>query len=168
MNQRVLTTIDKPATFSGLAVEWEEANLLLPVSAVAEAVRQVTSVELVSEPEWMYGWFDWREQRVPLLSYAKITGRAKVPLPESANVLVLNALENEDDRLPFYAVLIPKLPRAIVLKAEDEMQQSSAENHGDDDLSWMRFSICDQQYVVPDFAEIERRCRAEIPQIMAD
>ncbi len=162
MNQRALTTVDTPATFSGLAVEWDEANLLLPVSAVAEAVRQVTSVERVSEPDWLYGWFEWREQRVPLLSYAKIVGREKVPLPESANVLVLNALENEDERLPYYAVLIPKLPRAMVLSAEDELQQSSG-----DGFNLMRFSVGDQQYIVPDFEAIERRCRAEIPQLMA-
>ncbi len=166
MGQQVLTIAEKSQVFSGLVVDIDGASLLLPVAAVAEAVRQVTPKPSSGQPEWMYGWLHWREQYVPMLSYEKMLGLDKTPLPWHANALVINSICNEDEKLPFYALFVPVLPRSFAIRQEDELQ--SLENVGSrfEGLpSLLRFVRADEQFIVPDFAEIERRCRDEIPEL---
>ncbi|MCY1187994.1 hypothetical protein D9M73_290410 [compost metagenome] len=63
----------------------------------------------------MLGWIDWRNQRLPLLSFEAACG-GQLRVGERARIVVLNALGGS--RLRFIAVLVQGIPRSCKLDSQ--------------------------------------------------
>jgi len=72
--------------------------LLLPVEAVSEIVAKPIIEELENAPaSWMKGHVNWRNQRLPILSYAGLHDakvKDKSPEEDDALMVVLNPIPN--------------------------------------------------------------------------
>jgi chemosensory pili system protein ChpC len=93
------------------------ARLLLPNAAVAEVITLSKPEPVEGAPEWLLGRIAWRGWRLPLISFATLTGSDDGSEALSSRVAVLKALGN-NPRLPFIAVVTQGFPRLTTLNAE--------------------------------------------------
>ena len=155
MSQLSLVTVNQPVVVDSLLVELAEQTLLLPMSAVAEVVREVSPIQADDLPDWMYGWLNWRNMEIPLCSYEKLTGQPKPELPNPAHAVVLNTLSGGDE-LPFIALLIQNFPSPIRL-AEDDKLEVVEEGSGTHIGALLHVTIEDQTAVIPDLEQLEQQ-----------
>lgn len=92
-------------------------NLLVPNAAIAEII-QYSEPEVVDSSEpWMLGFLNWRDRKVPLISYEVANG-GELPLPKaSMRIVVLKSLTSNDD-MPYLAILTQRIPRLATIYEE--------------------------------------------------
>ncbi|MFK0086154.1 chemotaxis protein CheW [Pseudomonas sp. NPDC090755] len=102
-------------SLTGLLLALGDRCLVLPNVAVAELIGYQAGAPAEHSPPWLLGWIDWRNQRVPLLSFEAACG-APVKVGERARIVVLNALGGS--RLRFVAILVQGIPRSCKLDSQ--------------------------------------------------
>lgn len=136
------------SSLTGLLLALDDRCLVLPNVAVAELIGYQCNDPAPEQPEWMLGWIDWRNQRLPLLSFEAACG-GQVRVGERARIVVLNALGGS--RLRFIAVLVQGIPRSCKL--------DSQLNYVDVPLAALELAavqVGEQVARVPDLAALEQ------------
>jgi chemosensory pili system protein ChpC len=140
----------------------EVASLLIPLRGVQLLVPNVTVAEIVpvtqvnpaeSAPEWYLGTCQWREQRVPLVSFEVLNGDVKPGLHNRARFAVLNSTGLNND-LPFLAIITQGLPRLARVSEEEISTREDNEDQKPFDL--MQVSWAGEEAVIPDVARMEQ------------
>lgn len=105
-----------------LFVQLDCCTWLMPMSAVAEVVKYVEYDQSSDGPAWLAGWIEWREQRVPLVSFGALAGNGSYPVTKDAPVLVMNTLE-PSAKFQFYAIAIKGFPHSVRISEESLLQE---------------------------------------------
>ncbi len=95
-----------------LLIPIEDGTILLPNANVAEVIHYSRPEPVKGAPDWLLGFIQWRDLKIPLVSYETLLGRGK---PETSGVkwvLVLNALGGRSD-LPFFSIVVRGKPKLI-------------------------------------------------------
>jgi chemosensory pili system protein ChpC len=96
-------------------------QLLLPSAVVAE-VASYQPPQSISEtqPNWLLGLINWREQRVPMLSIeeALSLSTTTVSTAQRSRTIILYGLES-NQTLPFYALIAIDVPRPVTITEEN-------------------------------------------------
>jgi chemosensory pili system protein ChpC len=93
--------------------------LLVPNVSVAELVpmgRVDTPEE--SHPKWFIGAFDWRGERVPLISFEQIIGNPVNSITNQSRVAIFNTL-NDNSNMPFIGMVVQGIPRLSHITSEE-------------------------------------------------
>ena len=136
-----------------LTIPLHDEIALLPNAAIAEVIVYKKPAPIDDAPEWFLGYIEWREKRVPLISFEAMSGK-KVQAPINiSRIAVLNTI-NGNAQLPYVAVLSQGIPSLVVIpedgledKTDDENRQAVG---GFVDLDGTKA-------VIPDIDEIEKR-----------
>lgn len=126
--------------------------LLVPTVTVAEMAPYISPEPEADSPDWLLGYYRWREQRVPLLSYEVLNGEALAPPLPQSRVAVFNNT-GVSDELPFIAVAtqgIPKLARVN----PDEI--SELEDAVKKPFDTMHVSLTGEAAVIPNITALEQ------------
>ncbi|MFZ0156063.1 chemotaxis protein CheW [Pseudomonas sp.] len=140
------------SSLTGLLLALADRCLVLPNVAVAELIGYQSGTPAPEQPPWMLGWIDWRNQRLPLLSFEAACG-GQVEVGDRARIVVLNALGGS--RLRFIAVLVQGIPRSCKL--------DSQLNYVDVPLAALELAavqVGDQVARVPDLPALEQMLEA--------
>ncbi|MFQ6575380.1 chemotaxis protein CheW [Pseudomonas sp. UM16] len=140
------------SSLTGLLLALADRCLVLPNVAVAELIGYQPGTPAPEQPQWMLGWIDWRNQRLPLLSFEAACG-GQVQVGDRARIVVLNALGGS--RLRFIAVLVQGIPRSCKL--------DSQLNYVDVPLATLELAavqVGDQVARVPDLPALEQMLEA--------
>lgn len=89
--------------------------ILLPNASVAEVVAYSEPEGLNDAPEWLLGIMDWRERRIPLISFESISDGEPGTVHKNCRVAVLNTLNGNMD-VPYIAILMQGLPSLQVVR----------------------------------------------------
>src|SRR5690554_4998041 len=103
MNQTAVQTDSLPDRISCLVASLSERKLLMPITAVAEVINTIAMPESGNDKTPLYGWLNWREQRIPLLSLEQAMGGERPALKLNNRMAVLNAI-GPAQGLGFYAI----------------------------------------------------------------
>lgn len=87
-------------------------TLLLPNAAVAEVVAYQKPDAVPGAPEYLLGMLDWRNQRIPLLSFEAAAGQSSSAPGPQTHIAVLNAIGGRPE-LRFLALLMQGIPRLV-------------------------------------------------------
>lgn len=137
-----------------------KANLLIPMSAVAEIIlnQQVTAEK--QAPRWMLGWINWRNLVIPLLDFAAL--QAEQPGEDfagSTRILVLNSLlEGHEHR--YYSIISRGFPHALRIE-QDSVLDPGGKSKLMPCIS-CNLSCEGESLQLPDFEQIEKHLR-DIP-----
>lgn len=137
-----------------LTIPLHDETILLPNAAIAEVIVYKEPTPIDDAPEWFLGYIEWREKRVPLISFEAMSGK-KVQVPVNiSRIAVLNTI-NGNAQLPYVGVLSQGIPSLVVVpehgledKTDDEDNRQAV--GGFVDLDGMKA-------VIPDIDEIEKR-----------
>lgn len=133
-------------------------QLLVPITAVAEVVAGIESVEPPRSGEpWLYGWVQWREQRIPLLSFEALAGGERPPFSNGDRIAVCNAVGAAAD-LGFFGLRLDDYPSPVQITAESGL--AFAAGHGDGSPLLMSATLADAEVSVPNLESLETLCAA--------
>jgi len=101
-------------------------TLLLPLHGPYLIVPQSTVVEIAPFPKltagsstdaaaWLLGMFEWRDQKVPLISFESLSGVATVAAPAAKpHIAVLYTLQDRPE-FEYYAIALTAIPKPALL-----------------------------------------------------
>jgi len=128
-------------------------TLLLPNAAVAEIVGFESPDPIAGAPGWLLGWLNWRERRIPLLSFEMASGGTPPDDLQGKRIAVLNTL-NSNPRVPYIAIVLQDIPR-LKLVQRDALQEGPGVAERQSILSQLQ--IEGGLVVVPDIDDLEQR-----------
>ena len=70
-------------------------------------------------PDWFLGFINWRNQRVPLVSYEAIVGGSRPTMSNMNRIAVMNHTGADTVGMDFFALLLQGTPRLLRLTPED-------------------------------------------------
>lgn len=88
----------------GVLIQAGQERVLLPNATVAEVMSRVAVEPMAEMPRWVVGRIDWHGWKVPLLSFARLSGMGDEPTAVNNKVIVLKALGG-NPALPYFALL---------------------------------------------------------------
>lgn len=90
--------------------------VLLPNAAVAEVIPFSQPLAIEDAPDWLLGYINWRERRVPLIMYESASDGNAGSIHKGCRVAVLNTLNGNND-LPYIAIVMQSLPSLQIVRA---------------------------------------------------
>ena len=100
-----------------------------------------------------YGWINWRDQTIPLLSFDSIYSGQRPLLDKELKIVICNAVFKAS-ATGFYALLVSNFPRALRLSMEGEMVLESTPS--DKPGAQMQVSVDGEEVLIPDFEYLEQ------------
>lgn len=111
-----------------LTIPLNNETAILPNSAIAEVISFKEPAPVDDAPEWFLGYVDWREKRVPLISFESVSGKEIGAAKKNSRICVLNTL-NGSTQIPYVGILSQGIPSlAIVQEQGMEDKESSDES----------------------------------------
>lgn len=99
-----------PREIRGVLIPVTGGRLLLPNATIAEVISYAEPEKVENAPSWLLGRLPWRGWRLPLFSFAMLSGVANHEGVANAKVAVLKGLGG-NAKLPFVALLAQGFPR---------------------------------------------------------
>ncbi|MEJ2360599.1 MAG: chemotaxis protein CheW [Gammaproteobacteria bacterium] len=90
--------------------------ILLPNAAVAEVIPFNQPEAIEDAPDWLLGYINWRERRVPLVMFESASEGNVGSLHRGCRIAVLNTL-NGNNELPYIAIVMQSLPSLQIVRA---------------------------------------------------
>lgn len=137
-----------------LTIPLNNETALLPNSAIAEVIGFKEPTPIDDAPEWFIGYIEWREKRVPLISFESVSGKELTAAKKNSRIAVLNTL-NGNAHIPYVAILSQGIPSlAIVQEQGLEDKESSDESRP---AVGAFVEVGGAEALIPDIDEIEQR-----------
>ena len=136
----------------GVLIQAGEERVLLPNATVAEVMSRVAVEPVVDAPRWLVGQIAWHGWKVPLLSFARLSGLGEEPTAVNNKIVVLKALGG-NAVLPYFALLTVSFPQLISVPRDGLLADAS-----EDALPQgvhMRVLLGEQSALLPDLDAIE-------------
>ena len=127
---------------------------LLPNSAIAEVIGFKEPNPIDDAPEWFLGFIEWREKRVPLISFEAISGKELVTAKKSSRIAVLNTL-NGNAQIPYVGILSQGIPSLAIVR-EDALEDKEQTDQSRQVVG-ASVEVGGSEALIPDIDEIEKR-----------
>lgn len=136
----------------GVMITVSNGRLLLPNATVAEVITFAEPEPVPDAPDWLLGRVRWRGWRLPLISFARLTGYTAPEGELGAKVAVMKSLGG-DAKLPYFALLTQGFPRLTTVSEEALM----ASGDGGEPAPGVLFEVMlrDDVALIPDLEAIE-------------
>jgi len=145
--------VDTPQEVSSLLLPLADGQLLVPVDTLSEVIAVQTPVSAYDAPDWYLGELNWREQRLPLISFEVMRGQTLASMDSAARIAVLNT-GNPEGSLPFFALLLQGTPRLVRVTPEELAGRDEPCLQGE----LMHVALSGEKAVIPDLTALERVC----------
>jgi chemosensory pili system protein ChpC len=137
----------------GVMIPVTGGRVLLPNATVAEVITYVTPEKVAQAPPWLLGRLSWRGWRLPLFSFAMLSGAAQKESYTNAKVTVLKALGG-NAKMPFLAMLAQGFPRLTTITPDLLIPTGDESAHPPGVHA--QVLVRDDQAVIPNLGEIEQ------------
>ena len=154
MSEGQVATVSKGSDIPCMLVQLLNCTLLLPTVSVAEMAPMNPIGSITNAPNWLLGTYEWRNTRVPVISYEGINGGPVTPLNPQGRMAVLNNT-GIDQRLPFVAIPTQGIPRMVRVGESDIVENTDKQQRTYDD---MQVKVGMEEFVVPNIAALEQAC----------
>jgi len=137
-----------------LTIPLHDETALLPNAAIAEVIVYKEPTSIDDAPEWFLGYIEWREKRVPLISFEAMSGKEVQTAGKTSRIAVLNTI-NGNAQLPYVGILSQGIPSLVVVP-----EHGLEDKVGDEDNRQAIGGFVDldgMKAVIPDIDEIEKR-----------
>jgi len=112
-------------SLTALLLPLADRTLLLPNVALAELVPYRAPQTAEGMPAWLLGQINWRELRLPLLSFEAASNGSAITAPgPGCRVAVLNAMGGRP-QVKFIALLLQSIPHSV--KVDEHLAKADVE-----------------------------------------
>ncbi len=110
----------------GVLIQSGAERVLLPNATVAEMMSRVDVEPVQDAPQWLLGELAWHGWKVPLLSFAMLSGLGRETTTTHNKVVVLKSLAGDPQR-PYLALLTQSFPQLISVPRDGLLADASEE-----------------------------------------
>jgi chemosensory pili system protein ChpC len=136
----------------GVMIPVSGAKVLLPNATVAEVITYSVPEKIANAPAWLLGRLSWRGWRLPLFSFAMLSGSARQESVSNAKVAVLKALSG-NAKMPFIAMLAQGFPRLTTITPDLLIPTGDESSHPPGVHA--QVLVREDQAVIPNLDQIE-------------
>lgn len=144
--------METPREIRGVLIPITNGRVLLPNATVAEVITFANVEKIPNAPEWILGRLSWRGWRLPLFSFAILSGLTHEEGSTGARVAVLKAIGGHA-KMPFIAMLTQGFPRLTTVSPELLIPTGDEHHHPQGVRA--QVLVRDDQAVIPDLNQIE-------------
>lgn len=144
--------METPREIRGVLIPITNGRVLLPNATVAEVITLANVEKIPNAPEWILGRLSWRGWRLPLFSFAILSGLTHEEGSTGARVAVLKAIGGHA-KMPFIAMLTQGFPRLTTVSPELLIPTGDEHHHPHGVRA--QVLVRDDQAVIPDLNQIE-------------
>jgi len=137
-----------------LTIPLYDETALLPNAAIAEVIVYKEPTPIDDAPEWFLGYIEWRDKRVPLISFEAMSGKGVEAPVNISRIVVLNTI-NGNAQLPYVGVLSQGIPSLLVVP-EGGLEDKAGDNENRQAVGAF-IDLDGAEAVIPDLDEIEQR-----------
>ncbi|VAX12241.1 hypothetical protein MNBD_GAMMA24-1410 [hydrothermal vent metagenome] len=138
-------------TLHCLLLPLQDVKILLPNTAVAEVISYTVPETVKDAPPWMLGYINWRDEKIPLLSFERLSGAGKQE-HTTDRVAVLNTL-NGNPHLAYIALQIQSIPQ---LRLIQESSIVVTETDEQTDVVAASIDFAGESVLIPDLDKLEQ------------
>ena len=137
-----------------LTIPLHNDTAVLPNASIAEVVIFKAPAPIDDAPDWFLGFLEWREKRVPLISFEAISGAEAQAPGKNSRIAVLNTL-NGNSRIPYVGILSQGIPSLAIVQEKVLQDKESADESRQSVAAFIELGGVDA--LIPDIDEIEQR-----------
>lgn len=141
----------KQEEITSLLIPLQGRVLLVPTVTVAEMAAYNRPEPIANAPAWLLGFYHWREQKVPLLSFEVLNGEP-CPAPAAKSRVAVFNNTGISDELPFIAIPTQGIPRLARVTDNEITERDDAANKAFD---FMQVNVSGEDAVIPDISALE-------------
>jgi len=153
VNKEIVASSKATGVVHCLTIPLHNEVALLPNAAIAEVVAYKEPTPLAEAPEWFLGHIEWRDIRVPLISFEAISGKTTQAAKKNSRIAVLNTL-NANAQLPYVAILSQGIPSLAIVQ-EKGIEDKAGEKNRHAVGAFVELGGIEA--IVPNIDEIEQR-----------
>ena len=142
-----------PGTIHCLKISIQDEQLLLPNAAVAEVVNFEEPDAVTDAPEWLLGLISWRDRRIPLVSFERVS-QSEYPYPGAGDRIVICNSLNGNRKVPYVGFVAQGIPHLQLVKEDDLTDASELSVRQCVALS---ASFDDTTVLIPNLDDVESR-----------
>ena len=128
--------------------------VLLPNTAIAEVVGYQEPESGDSGPEWFLGMLNWRDYRVPVISFESAIGGQVSTATSDSRIAVLNTL-NGNSKVPYIGFLSQGIPHLRLVNDSSILPDNEVSVPAASVASYARLE--EEAVMIPDIDDIENR-----------
>jgi chemosensory pili system protein ChpC len=146
------TPSQDPGTIACMMLPIQARTLLVPYSNIAEMAAVAPIFPDNSGPNWFLGYYNWRNQRVPLISFERLVTGQGGGINPNGRIAVFNNTGVHKD-IQFIAIPTQGIPRQINVRPSEIVQSHPvASTH----FERMYVKIGSEDMTIPDISALER------------
>jgi len=139
-----------------LTIPLHEETALLPNAAIGEVIAYKKPSPIDDAPEWFLGFIEWRDKRVPLISFEALSGKNIETVKKNSRIAVLNTL-NGNSQLPYVGILSQGIPSLAIVQEEGLNDKQDADENRPSVAAFVE--VGGIEAVIPSIDEIELRLK---------
>lgn len=136
----------------GVLIQSGPERVLLPNATVAEMMAKAAVEPLADAPGWLLGELAWHGWKVPLVSFARLSGFGEETVAINNKVVVLKSVSGNAQR-PYFALLTQSFPQLISVPRDGLLADASEETLPDS--VHMRVLLGEQSALLPNLDALE-------------
>jgi chemosensory pili system protein ChpC len=131
------------------------AHLLLPNASVAEVATYAEPVSLPDAPEWLLGQLEWRQQKVPLISFERLIGQVMEDRVDRQTRFAICYTLRGNSQIPYIAIQSSAIPHLVQVSKNNISPESDAKEMGPEVLRQVK--VNGEPALIPHLDEVEDR-----------
>ncbi len=136
-----------------LTIPLDNETALLPNAAIAEVIGYRQATPLDGAPQWFLGHIDWRDKRVPLVSFEAVSGGSVAEKKKNSRIAILNTL-NGNQQIPYVALVTQGIPSLAIVQEAGLAEKDSTDER---QAVAANVEVGGIAAIIPDIDEIEKR-----------
>lgn len=136
-----------------LTIPLNNETALLPNAAIAEVIGFKEATPIDDAPEWFLGYIDWREKRVPIISFEAVSGKEIAEAKKNSRICVLNTL-NGSTQIPYVGILSQGIPSLAIVQEQGLEDKESTTGRA---AVGATVEVGGVEAIIPNIDEIEQR-----------
>ena len=137
-----------------LTIPLHDETALLPNAAIAEVIAYKQPSAIEDGPDWFLGYVEWRDHRVPLISFEAVSGREVQAPVKNSRIAVLNTLTG-NPKIPYVGVLTQGIPSLAIVQEQGLQDKNSIDESRQSIGAFVELGGVDA--LIPDIDDIEQR-----------
>lgn len=137
-----------------LTIPLNNETALLPNSAIAEVIGFKEPSPIDDAPEWFFGYIDWREKRVPFISFEAVSGKELAAAKKNSRIAILNTL-NGNAQIPYIGILSQGIPSLAIVQEHALEDKENAEQGRQAVGAYVE--VGGSEALIPNIDEMEQR-----------
>ncbi|MCW8899087.1 MAG: chemotaxis protein CheW [Gammaproteobacteria bacterium] len=137
-----------------LTIPLYDETALLPNAAIAEVVAYKNPTAIEDGPDWFLGYLEWRDKKVPLISFEGVSGKEVHPPVKNSRVAVLNTLTG-NAQMPYVGILTQGIPSLAIVQEQGLADKDNMDKSRPSVAAFVELGGVDA--LVPNIDDIEQR-----------